>query len=188
SAPQDSRGVREGDVVTIGGRRWHAFPVMGHAPEHACLFCPELNVLISGDQVLPKITTNVSVWPDQPKGNPLQLYLASLGRFRPLPEETLVLPSHGLPFRRLHLRLDFLRHHHEERLAPTMGSGGAPRPPPTGSGPPTPWPRCPSRAPPRSWCPCCSSASSTRTSSASPSARRWRISTIWRLRGWPSGW
>src|SRR5512144_2190693 len=72
------RAVREGDVLEIGGRQWHAFTVLGHAPEHACLYCPDAGVLISGDQVLPKITTNVSVWPDQPRSNPLRLYLASL--------------------------------------------------------------------------------------------------------------
>jgi len=125
-APQ-FRAVREGDVVTIGGRRWHAFTVLGHAPEHACLYCPEAGVLISGDQVLPKITTNVSVWPDQPLGNPLRLYLDSLKRFRPLPEETLVLPSHGLPFHGLHGRLDYLRHHHDERLAATVDALAEPR-------------------------------------------------------------
>jgi glyoxylase-like metal-dependent hydrolase (beta-lactamase superfamily II) len=121
------RAVREGDVLTIGGRRWHAFTVLGHAPEHACLHCPDAGVLISGDQVLPKITTNVSVWPDQPLGNPLRLYLDSLGRFRPLPAETLVLPSHGLPFRGLPLRLDHLRHHHDARLAETVDALAEPR-------------------------------------------------------------
>jgi glyoxylase-like metal-dependent hydrolase (beta-lactamase superfamily II) len=121
------RAVREGDVLTIGGRAWHAFTVLGHAPEHACLYCPEANVLISGDQVLPKITTNVSVWPDQPRSNPLRLYLDSLRRFRPLPADTLVLPSHGLPFRGLHPRLDYLRHHHDERLAETVDALAEPR-------------------------------------------------------------
>ena len=124
---REFRAVREGDVVTIGGRQWHAFTVLGHAPEHACLFCPEANVLISGDQVLPKITTNVSVWPDQPLGNPLRLYLDSLRRFRPLPEDTLVLPSHGLPFRGLHRRLDYLRQHHDERLGETLDAIAEPR-------------------------------------------------------------
>jgi len=112
--------VREGDDIRIGGRRWRAFTVRGHAPEHACLYSDEASVLISGDQVLPRITTNVSVWPDQPRANPLRLYLDSLKRFRPLPEDTLVLPSHGLPFRGLHQRLDYLSHHHEARLAETL--------------------------------------------------------------------
>jgi len=121
------RAVREGDSVLIGGRTWKVFTVLGHAPEHACLYSSEAGVLISGDQVLPKITTNVSVWPDQPYGDPLRLYLTSLGRFRPLPEDTLVLPSHGLPFRRLHHRLDYLRQHHEERLAMTVDALVEPR-------------------------------------------------------------
>jgi glyoxylase-like metal-dependent hydrolase (beta-lactamase superfamily II) len=121
------RAVREGDVLTIGGRKWHAFTVLGHAPEHACLFCPEANVLISGDQVLPKITTNVSVWPDQPHANPLRLYLDSLKRFRPLPSDALVLPSHGLPFHGLHRRLDYLRQHHDDRLAETLDAVAQPR-------------------------------------------------------------
>jgi glyoxylase-like metal-dependent hydrolase (beta-lactamase superfamily II) len=125
-APQ-FRAVREGDLLTIGGRKWHAFTVLGHAPEHACLFCPEANVLISGDQVLPKITTNVSVWPDQPHANPLRLYLDSLKRFRPLPSDALVLPSHGLPFRGLHRRLDYLRQHHDDRLAETLDAVAQPR-------------------------------------------------------------
>jgi len=119
--------VREGDVVHIGGRAWRAFTVLGHAPEHACLFSAADDILISGDQVLPKITTNVSVWPDQPRSNPLRLYLDSLASFRPLPEQTLVLPSHGLPFRGLHPRLDHLRHHHEERLGEALGAIAEPR-------------------------------------------------------------
>src|SRR4030095_4647364 len=87
------------------------------------------NVLISGDQVLPKITPNVSVWPDQPRGNPLRLYLDSLARFRALPEDTLILPSHGLPFRGLHPRLEYLRHHHEERLPHARRADRATPPP-----------------------------------------------------------
>jgi glyoxylase-like metal-dependent hydrolase (beta-lactamase superfamily II) len=112
--------IQEGDALAIGGRRWEVFTVLGHAPEHACLWCPELSVLISGDQVLPKITTNVSVWPEQPDSNPLRLYLDSLQRFRPIPPDTLVLPSHGLPFRGLHARLDMLADHHEARLGEAL--------------------------------------------------------------------
>jgi len=67
--------------------------------------------------VLPKITTNVSVWPEQPMANPLRLYLDSFSRFEPMPLDTLVLPSHGLPFRGAHARIAQLEAHHEERLA-----------------------------------------------------------------------
>ena len=127
SVVPEFHALREGDVLRIGGREWRAFTTLGHAPEHMCLHSPAAGVLISGDQVLPKITTNISVWPDQPMANPLRLYLDSLPRFRPLPADTLVLPSHGLPFRGLHHRLDMLAHHHEERLGEATGALAEPR-------------------------------------------------------------
>jgi glyoxylase-like metal-dependent hydrolase (beta-lactamase superfamily II) len=67
------------------------------------------------------------VWWDRPYDDPLRLYLDSLARFRPLPADALVLPSHGLPFRGLHARLDALRAHHDERLAETLDALGEPR-------------------------------------------------------------
>jgi glyoxylase-like metal-dependent hydrolase (beta-lactamase superfamily II) len=121
------RCVRDGDVLAIGTRKWEVLTVLGHAPEHMCLWNRDDGILISGDQVLPKITTNVSVWPDQPLGNPLRLYLDSLQRFRPMTSETLVLPSHGLPFHGLHARLDMLENHHDERLAETLDAVVEPR-------------------------------------------------------------
>ncbi len=111
------RSVVDGDILEIGGRQWHAMTVRGHSPEHLCLSCPEIRTLISGDQVLPKITTNVSVWGEQPLANPLRRYLDSLARFTPLAPDTVVLPSHGRPFRGLHPRLDQLCDHHVARLA-----------------------------------------------------------------------
>ena len=89
----------------------------GHAPEHAALYCEELKVLISGDMVLPKITTNVSVVSVEPDGDPLKLFLDSLGHYAALPAETLVLPSHGLPFLGLRERIAQLQEHHRLRLA-----------------------------------------------------------------------
>ena len=127
SVPDAYRCLRDGDRVTINGRSWEVVVVLGHAPEHAALWCAEMNVLISGDQVLPKITTNVSIWADRPHDDPLRLYLDSLARFRPMPADALVLPSHGLPFRGLHARLDALRAHHDERLSETLGALGEPR-------------------------------------------------------------
>ena len=127
TVPTAYRCLRDGDRIAVGGRSWEVIVVLGHAPEHASLWCAEANVLISGDQVLPKITTNVSVWADRPHDDPLRLYLDSLARFRPLPADALVLPSHGLPFRGLHARLDALRAHHDERLAETLDALGEPR-------------------------------------------------------------
>jgi glyoxylase-like metal-dependent hydrolase (beta-lactamase superfamily II) len=127
TVPGEFHCVREGDVLPIGGRRWRVLTVLGHAPEHACLWSPEDGVLISGDQVLPKITTNVSVWAEQPWENPLKLYLDSLARFGPMAADTLVLPSHGLPFRGLHERLGMLRDHHAARLGETVDALTEPR-------------------------------------------------------------
>src|SRR3989442_70854 len=125
--PEQFRCVREGDALTIGGRRWTVIVGRGHSPEHAALWCEEAGVLISGDQVLPRITTNISVWPDQPWGDPLRLYLESLDRFRDIGAEALVLPAHGLPFRGLPERLTELRTHHAARLAETLDAITEPR-------------------------------------------------------------
>lgn len=104
------------DTIEIGGHDWRVICVFGHAPEHAALYCASLGVLISGDQVLPRITTNVGVWGNQPEANPLRLFLESFARFAQVPEATRVLPSHDRVFEGLHERIAELRAHHEERL------------------------------------------------------------------------
>lgn len=114
--PEQYRRIQDGEKIEIGGRTWRVVVGYGHAPEHACLYCEELNLLISGDQILPKITPHIGVYPAEPDANPLQEYLDSLATFRPLPANVLTLPAHNEPFRGLHARLDYLRDHHEGRL------------------------------------------------------------------------
>jgi len=114
--PSSHRRLYEGDQITIGGREWKLMVGYGHAPEHASLYCGELKVLISGDMLLPRISTNVAVRPIDPGSNPLRLFLESIRRYRKLPEDILVLPSHGLPFRGAHARVAQLEAHHAERL------------------------------------------------------------------------
>jgi glyoxylase-like metal-dependent hydrolase (beta-lactamase superfamily II) len=106
-----------GDRIEFGGRRWTVIPGYGHSPEHAALHAPEAGVLVSGDMLLPRISTNVSVWPADPDGDPLGRFLASIAAFERLPEDTLVLPSHGMPFRGIAARVAQLRAHHDARLA-----------------------------------------------------------------------
>jgi len=118
--PASFRRVQDGDRLRLGGAEWQVIVGRGHAPEMICLFDAARGVLIAGDQVLPRISPNVSVWPSEPQANPLAEFLASLARFRELPEDCLVLPSHGLPFRGLHARIDQLIAHHQERLAATL--------------------------------------------------------------------
>ncbi|WP_346343982.1 MBL fold metallo-hydrolase [Magnetospirillum sulfuroxidans] len=115
--PTNVSAISHGDCLTIGGRQWQVFVGRGHSPEHACLYCAELNVLISGDQILPRISPVVGVWPQEPDSEPLGQFLDSLKRLKQsFPADCLVLPSHRLPFRGLHERADELLAHHDERL------------------------------------------------------------------------
>lgn len=114
--PSTYRRIMDGDSIDIGGRAWQCISGYGHAPEHMALYCPELTTLISGDMVLPRISTNVSVHATEPESNPLQLFLQSLLRYLALPAGTLVLPSHGKPFQGLHERIQQLQDHHRDRL------------------------------------------------------------------------
>jgi len=118
--PERFRRLMAGDVIRIGEHDWDCHVGYGHAPEHMSLHSPSLELLISGDMVLPRISTNVSVIDLEPEANPLPLYLASIERLRALPADTLVLPSHGKPFRGLHTRIAQLQAHHEERFAELM--------------------------------------------------------------------
>lgn len=120
--PPRFRRLMDGDTVRIGPRDWRCIAGYGHAPEHIALFAADDRLLISGDMVLPRISTNVSVIDIEPEADPLPLYLASLARFDALPGDTLVLPSHGRPFRGLPARIAQLREHHELRLADTVAA------------------------------------------------------------------
>jgi glyoxylase-like metal-dependent hydrolase (beta-lactamase superfamily II) len=115
--PTKFRRMLDGDVLRIGGHDWQCIAGYGHAPEHISLHSPVLGVMISGDMVLPRISTNVSVIDIEPEANPLPLYLRSIEQLRSLPADTLVLPSHGKPFRGLHARIAQLLQHHDERFA-----------------------------------------------------------------------
>ncbi len=114
--PESYRRLIDGDRVKIGGRDWRVIVGYGHAPEHLSLYCESLGILIAGDMLLSTISTNVSVWSVDPEGDPLRLFLQSLRRYRELPADVLVLPSHGKPFRGAHRRIEELEKHHEERF------------------------------------------------------------------------
>lgn len=127
AVPDAYTRLQDGQVVAIGAHAWRVITGFGHSPEHAALYCAELNVLVSGDMVLPRISTNVSVFAVEPEGNPLRLYLDSLHKFDELPQDVLVLPSHGKPFRGLHTRIAQLREHHARRLAEVLEACATPR-------------------------------------------------------------
>ena len=120
--PERFRRLMSGNTLRIGGHDWSCHAGYGHAPEHMSLHCESLSLLISGDMVLPRISTNVSVIDLEPESNPLQLYLDSIERLRALPADTLVLPSHGRPFKGLHTRIAQLHAHHDERFAEVLAA------------------------------------------------------------------
>ncbi len=118
--PTPYRRLCQGDHLIIDGSRWEVLIGRGHSPEMLCLWSSEKKVLIAADQILPAISPNVSVWSMEPEADPLAEFIGSLERFRALPEDCLVLPSHGRPFRGLHVRIAQLLAHHEERLERTL--------------------------------------------------------------------
>jgi len=111
--PEAYKRIKDGDQLMFAGHRWEIVVGRGHSPEHACLFDAERNLLISGDQILPTISSNVSVYPTEPEANPLRDWIQSLQMLKTrLPKDVLVLPSHGKPFRGVHARLDALINEH----------------------------------------------------------------------------
>jgi len=116
-APNEDDRLQEGDCLRINNRDWRIIIGAGHSPEHACLHCPELKICLSGDQILPNISSNVSVWPTEPEANPLEDWIRSCHKLKSvLPEDTLIGPAHGIPFRGVHRRLEKLISHHEKAL------------------------------------------------------------------------
>ena len=111
--------------------------------------------MIAGDMLLSTISTNVSVWSIDPEGDPLRLFLDSIARYRELPADMLVLPSHGKPFRGAHDRVAQLEQHHQDRFR-DVENVAAGKPQERGRA---------ARA-------CCSAARSTRTRPSSRWARR----------------
>lgn len=104
--------LRDGETLVIGDCQWELRGGEGHSPEHMSLYCSDLGVLLSGDQLLGRISPNVGVLPFEPEANPLKDWLISLDRIGELPDETLVLPSHELPFYGLRTRAAELQQHH----------------------------------------------------------------------------
>ncbi|WP_421739348.1 MBL fold metallo-hydrolase [Caulobacter sp.] len=116
--PDSYRRLSDGEDFDIGGRTWRVVTGQGHSPDHACLWCPELDLLISGDQVLPRISSNVSVFPTEPEADPLSDWLTSLAKVKAVvPDSVLVLPAHNDPFHGLHARIDHLINGHERGLS-----------------------------------------------------------------------
>jgi len=114
--PEAVTVIDEDSMLCIGGRDWRPLIANGHAPGHTSLYCAEADLLISGDQILPTISPNISVHANNHDEDALHAYLTSLQRCARLGGETVVLPSHGRIFTGLHARIDGITTHHRERL------------------------------------------------------------------------
>lgn len=125
--PREFHRLMAGQTVDIGGRQWRVIIGHGHAPEHVSLWSPALGVLIAGDMVLPRISTNISVFDLEPEADPLPRYLESLHAYDDLPADALVLPSHGRPFKGLHVRIAQQHRHHADRLDEVLAACVRPR-------------------------------------------------------------
>ena len=120
--------LQENETVVMAGQQWHIIVGRGHAPEHLCLMCPALNVFIAGDQLLPSISSNVSVWPTEPHSNPLKDWLDSCAMLQQkVPADVLVLPSHGQVFFGAHQRLQRLIDGHEKSLVKIVSACAQPQ-------------------------------------------------------------
>lgn len=117
SLPDAYERLEDGGTFQMAGETWQVIMGNGHSPEHSCLYCPALNVVISGDQLLPRISSNVSVFPTEPNADPLSDWLSSCQKLKDaLPEDVLVLPAHNEPFVGAHTRLQALIDGHEKSL------------------------------------------------------------------------
>jgi len=114
--PNGYHRLQNGDSLRIGANVWKVVVGAGHSPEHACLHCEEIGVMLSGDQILPIITSNVSVHPTEPNANPMKFWMESHDKFMSTPDETFILPAHNLPFYGVRERLRELISHHEDRM------------------------------------------------------------------------
>ena len=109
--------LEDGDMIRAAGQDWRVISGNGHSPEHVSLLCDAFNIAITGDQLLPRISSNVSVHPTEPAADPLTDWISSCQKLlRELPEDCLVLPAHNEPFKGAHIRLRALIEGHETSL------------------------------------------------------------------------
>jgi glyoxylase-like metal-dependent hydrolase (beta-lactamase superfamily II) len=114
--PSSYQRIQHGDTYRVGGRNFDILTGGGHALEQAMLHQPSDRLLFAADQVIARISPNVSVHPVEPEEDPLGDYLRDLRALRAtVPHDVLVLPGHGLPFHGLHARIDELIDHHAAR-------------------------------------------------------------------------
>lgn len=116
AVPAQVELLEAGQVIRLGGSDWRVIIGRGHAPAQVTLYSAERGLLLAADQILPRITPVVGIWPSTADPDPLGDFQASLALYEDLPADTLVLPGHERPYRGLGPRITGLRQHHQERL------------------------------------------------------------------------
>jgi glyoxylase-like metal-dependent hydrolase (beta-lactamase superfamily II) len=114
--PQGFTRIKEGDRLHIGGRDWDIRIGNGHAPEHATLWSED-GIVLGGDQLLPTISPNLGLYPNEPEADPVSDWLEACERLSLFAtDDQLVLPGHKLPFTGLPTRLRQLIDNHHSAL------------------------------------------------------------------------
>lgn len=109
--------LKEGDRLAAGGRLWEVATGEGHAPEHLTLWSLDDGLVIGGDQLLPGISANLSVYATEPDADPVGDWIASCRRLAlRARDDQLVLPGHRLPYTGLPRRLARMVEEHEAAL------------------------------------------------------------------------
>lgn len=110
--------LSDGDTIRAGGRDWTVAFGQGHAPDHAVLWAADGDIVLGGDQLLPGISANLSVYAAEPGADPVGEWMAATLSFQPRANgQELVLPGHKLPFSGLPLRLSQMIANHQGALA-----------------------------------------------------------------------
>jgi len=121
--PASYRRLSKGDEISIGARHFRVITGGGHSLDQVMLYCEADNIFLSADQVLSKISPNVSVWAVEPEADSLGEYLVSLAELsQVLHDDALVLPGHGVPFYGVKTRIRQLADHHEDRCRLIAGA------------------------------------------------------------------
>jgi glyoxylase-like metal-dependent hydrolase (beta-lactamase superfamily II) len=115
--PLGFKRIKEGDVIHFGGRDWDVRIGNGHAPEHATFWSRDDNLVISGDQILPSISSNIGVYATEPEADPVGDWMEACERLAQFArEDHLVLGDHKTPFTGLPLRMRQLIDNHHGAL------------------------------------------------------------------------
>jgi glyoxylase-like metal-dependent hydrolase (beta-lactamase superfamily II) len=114
SVVEASTRLRGGEKIPIGGRDWEVVHTPGHSTGHVCLWSPDLEVVLSGDHLLPGVTPPVT-FERGFDADPLRSYLDSLRRIEAL-RPARVLPGHGTPFGDAQRRIEAILRNKMRRL------------------------------------------------------------------------